>query len=332
MSAPARAASVAVVLAGIASILGCTFTVEGDPRPPLDEPAAAAPTPETKSLFGQPLFAPDFDDATRAKLEARLDAARDAYGEEGENSDSADAILDVGRRMADLGMWRGARSFFDEGVTKHPDDARLRDARGLALLALREFEPAEADFAYAIGILDQNAPPADEDGTIAWRIPLHLAIARFVRGDFRGARDAFAQARDAAVTLDERCAAAAWSTFAASRLGAADAAAFFRSLDVPAKDGASAWRDVARVYRGEHDAFFLVPDPPQRAVGARDVDVPMPADEVVRRYAAANSFLMARHRDEAIAQLEAIVKSDRWADPCAVAAEADLRDLARLPR
>ncbi len=328
MNTLARTASLAIAL----SCAACTWTIEGDPRAPLDDATAAAPTPETQSLFGQPLFAPEQDDATRAKLEHRLDSARKAYGEDEDDRDSASVLLDVGRRMADLGMWRGAMSFFDEGVAKHPDDARLRDARGRAHLALREFELAESDFAYAVDLVDPIGPAADEDGTIAWRVPLHLGVARFVRGDFAGAAREFATADRAAMSPDEHATATVFGIFASTRAGARDSQQRARAVDLLGSGALHPWADVARLFRGDATVAQLLPDPPQRPADAKDVDVPVPPSEIVLRYGAANWLAQNGKRTDAIAQLEWIVKSDRWPDLCAIAAEADLRDLSRLGR
>src|SRR5215218_4859172 len=84
-------------------------------------PGPAGP-PETRSLLGQPLYAPELPLETRQRLEAQLDSARQAYEA---HPDDADAILWYGRRMGYLGEYRAAVDLFSEGIGKHPRDARF---------------------------------------------------------------------------------------------------------------------------------------------------------------------------------------------------------------
>src|SRR5204862_3086047 len=98
------------------------------PAPPVaDSEQYLPPDVEAMSLLGKPLHVPELPADERKKREHELAKAQHAYDIK---PDSADAALDAGDRLADLGRYREAIAVFTEAIHRHPDDARLFLDRG----------------------------------------------------------------------------------------------------------------------------------------------------------------------------------------------------------
>src|SRR5688500_16572706 len=82
---------------------------------------------EGVSLLGERLFSPELPAATRTLYEQRLAEARRAYDRTPANADS---IIWLGRRTAYLGRYREAIAILNDGIAKHPNDARMYRTRG----------------------------------------------------------------------------------------------------------------------------------------------------------------------------------------------------------
>jgi tetratricopeptide (TPR) repeat protein len=282
--------------------------------------------PEAHSLFGQPLYSPERPLDQRQRLELQLDSARQAYER---NPDDAEALLWYGRRTAALGHYREAVGLFSEGIERHPRDARFYRFRGHRWITLRRFDRAVADLTRAArlthGVPDQPEPDlaptaGGPSGTLQGSIWYHLGIAHYLRGEFGRAAIAFRAALGLARGDDARVAASDWLYMSLRRGGrTADAAAVLTALGQPAAVGESAayYRRI-RLYRGE-----LPPDSLLDANGRNGIDL------ATQGYGVGNWYLYNGHPAEAEAVFWRVLGAENWAPFGYIAAEADLRRLAR---
>lgn len=162
--------------------------------------AATAAPPECVSLLGVPLHELPAGDARDAAL-ARLAAARAAVEA---NPDDPEALIWLGRRHGYLWQMNTAIDAFTRGVERWPADARFRRHRGHRLISLRRFDEAIVDLEYAAALLTQQPDAIEPDGapnvlnipltTLRFNVWYHLALARYLTGDFDGAARDFAEA------------------------------------------------------------------------------------------------------------------------------------------
>ncbi|MGE3344210.1 MAG: tetratricopeptide repeat protein [Vicinamibacterales bacterium] len=192
----------------------------------------AQPQPIT-SLLGTPLtVSPPTGDAA-ARMEAQLADATAAWKR---NPRDPDALIWVGRRTAYLGRYHEAIDHFSDGITLHPNDARFYRHRGHRYLTIREIDKAIADFERAAALVQGRPDEAEPDGqpnarniptsTLQSNIYYHLALSRYLKGDFAQAAEAWTRARDVVANPDNLVAASHWLYLSLRRAGRdADAAA-----------------------------------------------------------------------------------------------------------
>lgn len=119
------------LLAPLFTACGPADSGSGDSAPA--ETPATAVTPavpegaEAFSLLGEPLYPPAPSPEVAARRADDIAAARADYDAD---PDDADAIIWLGRRIGYTGRYRDAIEVFSEGVSKHPDDARMYRHRG----------------------------------------------------------------------------------------------------------------------------------------------------------------------------------------------------------
>ncbi len=198
----------------------------GTPDPADTAEDAVEPTAEATSLLGEPLYPAEPDPATRAKLERDLAEARAAHAR---SPDDADAIIWLGRRLGYLGRYRDAIATFTEGIEKHPEDARLYRHRGHRWITVRQFDRAIADLERAAALVRGKPDEIEPDGapnafniprtTLQFNIWYHLGLARYLKGDFAGALDAYRACMDVATNDDMIVATADWMYMTLRRLG-----------------------------------------------------------------------------------------------------------------
>ncbi|MGE0479991.1 MAG: tetratricopeptide repeat protein [Phycisphaerae bacterium] len=163
-----------------------------------DLPTTAPPA--CVSLLGVPLPELPAGDARDTAL-TRLAAARATRAA---NPDDPDALVWLGRRHGYLWQMHEAIDVFTLGVERWPADARFRRHRGHRLISLRRFEEAIVDLEYATALLRQQPDAIEPDGapnalnipltTLRFNVWYHLALARYLTGDFEGAARDFAEA------------------------------------------------------------------------------------------------------------------------------------------
>ena len=191
----------------------------------------AQSTTQGTSLLGKPLISPPVAEAARAKMEAQLAEARQAWNA---SPADADAIIWLGRRTAYLGRFREAIDIFTDGIAKHPADPRFYRHRGHRYLTVREIDKAIADFEKAVTLMAGRPDQVEPDGqpnarnvptsSLHSNVWYHLGLGRYLKGDFARAAEAWRQARDAGKNPDNLVAASHWLYLSLRRAGQAAAA------------------------------------------------------------------------------------------------------------
>lgn len=206
---------------------------EGGDAPDVQEQGAATRPVEATSLLGEPLRRPGIPDETRATYEANLE---DALVERAANPDDPDAWVWVGRRQAYLGRYQDAIETFTEGGERWEDDPRFLRHRGHRRITIRELSAAQADLEAAQVIIDLSRMPdqVEPDGlpnargipvsTLHSNVRYHLALSRYLLGDFEGAEVQWAQDVEAAVNPDMVVASSYWLWLTRMRLGRSEEA------------------------------------------------------------------------------------------------------------
>lgn len=162
--------------------------------------------------------------AAQATAPPDLEAARAAHARHPANVDS---IIWFGRRIAYTGDFTQAVAIYTEGLRLHPDEPRLLRHRGHRYLSLREYPRAIADLQRAYDLTKGKPDEVEPDGmpnargiptsTLQSNIRYHLALGRFLTGDFPGAAEMWGEDARAAANLDHRVAATYWWVVALAR-------------------------------------------------------------------------------------------------------------------
>lgn len=220
-----------------ALLAGALAACQAESVPPADADMQAASEPagevEATSLLGEPLLRPVPTGETLATYEANLAAA---LADREADPDDADAWIWVGRRLAYLGRYNEAIDVFTEGAERWRDDPRFLRHRGHRFITTRRLEDAETDLEGAQILVDLNEMPdqVEPDGlpnargipvsTLHSNIRYHLALARYLKGDFEAAEVQWAMDVEAAVNPDMVVASSYWLWLTRMRLGLSEEA------------------------------------------------------------------------------------------------------------
>lgn len=285
-------------------------------------PPTAAGVPEAVSLLGTPLYAPELPLEQRQRLEAEL---ADAYAAYQAAPDDADAILWLGRRVGYLGRYRDAVAIFTEGVRKHPDDPRFYRHRGHRWITLRRFDRAARDLEHAARLLQGRPDEVEPDGipnalgvpltTLHYNVWYHLGLARYLRGEYGRAHDAFRNALVVSTNDDARVAATDWAYLSLRRSRRDEEAAALLATISPELELVEngAYHRRLMVYQGRIPADSLL---------ARGGETVTAATEA---YGVAVWHLVNGRREPATEVFWRIVSAENWAPFGYIAAEAELR-------
>jgi tetratricopeptide (TPR) repeat protein len=311
-------------LAPIAALLlaACVPSVRRDPSPEMGRPEAV-------SLFGNRLYPPELPLERRTRLEAQLAEARRAY--EARPAD-ADALIWYGRRLGYLGRYRDAVAIYNEGIKRHPRDARLYRHRGHRMITLRRFEHAIRDLRLAAHLTSRQPDQVEPDGlpneqniplsTLQGNIWFHLGLAHYMRGEWGRAAESFRQALARARNDDAVVAASDWLYMSLRRGGrTAEAARVLERIrrDMRIVENTGYHRRLL-MYRGELTADSVL---------AGEGDGMHLANQ---SYGVGNWHLYNGRRREAEDILWRVVQAENWAPFGYIAAEADLHRLERSGR
>lgn len=166
---------------------------------------------------------------------------------------SLEKTIALGTAQAGARQMREAIATFSKAIAARPGAAILYRWRGHRYLSVREFDRAAADFARGLSL-----------DSAVYGIWYHLGILRFVRGDFRGAADAFAHARPIAPDMGELAGSYDWGWMSLMRAGrTADAAALLAAMpDSLPRVAKNAYGQRLRLYQGQStpDAVFTPAD------------------------------------------------------------------------
>ena len=306
----------------LACVLGLALLTSAcaEPAEP-EDPAPAAPTPEATSLLGEPLLPPQVSDEARAQMEDQLAEARAAWEA---NPDDTDAIIWLGRRTAYLGRYRDAIDIYSAGITRYPDDARFYRHRGHRYISVREFDLAIEDLERAASLIEGTENQVEPDGqpnargiptsSLHSNIYYHLALARYLTGDYSAAADAWALARAAVDNPDNLVAASHWLYLSLRRAGRDDEAAAVLdriSADLDVIENTS-YHSLLLMYKGESDPEALLSGAVEGASGSAVV------------YGVSAWFLLEGREAEAVEIWTRMVGQPDWASFGHIAAEAEL--------
>lgn len=299
-------------------------------QPPPSPAAAAQPadgSPECISLLGRPLY-PIPEGERRSKLEAELVEASVALARDVDDPapDDPAKLVWLGRRLAYLWKMRDAVELFSIGMLMHPDYAPFYRHRGHRYISLRRFDEAEQDLERAARLIDGRPEEIEPDGqpnarnlpltTTGFNVWYHLALARYLKGDFEGALAAWRETARHTRGLDDNVVAVTdWTYMTLRRLNRPEeAAALLESLK-PEMDIIEnhAYHRRCLMYKGQ-----LRPDELLNVENAR------PLDLATMGYGVGNWHLYNGDAARARAIFEKVVAGEEWPAFGFIAAEAEL--------
>lgn len=286
-------------------------------------PAPAPSGVEGISLLGDTLHTPALDSAMQASALAKLDSARAVYQAD---TNSADALIWLGRRTAYLGRYRESIAIFTSGVERFPEDPRFLRHRGHRYITVRALDSAITDFANAAHLITGTADEVEADGlpnarntptsTLHSNIWYHLGLAHYLKGEFEQALAAYQQEAAVASNPDMLVATSWWRYLTLRRL---DRAAEADSVLLPITDTLDiienqAYHNLLLLAKGERSADELL-----QPVGERDA----PADAAVH-YGVGAWHLVEGRVELADSLFRDLKAKGNWAAFGVIAAEAEL--------
>jgi tetratricopeptide (TPR) repeat protein len=282
------------------------------------QPPAA---PECTSLLGRPLLA-----TPPGNMDLLLGDLSDAKCFAARQPESADGQIWIGRRLGYLWRMNEAIAAFTAGAERWPDDPRFYRHRGHRYIAIRRFDDAIVDLERAARMIEGRPDAVEPDGmpneknipltTTGFNVWYHLALARYLKGDFEAALAGWRKARDHARGIDDNIVALAdWEYMTLRRLGrTAEAAA----VVAPVHAGMTlienhAYLRRVRMYKGELRPEDLLAD--------GDAG---PLDVATQGYGVGNWDLYNGDEARARATFQRVVDGPYWPAFGHIAAEAEL--------
>jgi tetratricopeptide (TPR) repeat protein len=266
----------------------------------------------------------------RREMEEKLEEARAAHRR---NPRDADAIIWLGRRTAYLGRFREAIGIYTDGLRYHPRDARFLRHRGHRYITVREFRLAERDLARAAQLIAGRPDEIEPDGipnarnqptsTLQSNVWYHLGLARYLRGDFRGALAAYRECMKVSKNPDMLVATGHWLYMTLRRLGREGEAAEVLA-PITAEMDIIENRDYHRLllmYKGE-----LTPDAVLAEASRGDSSA---LSNATAGYGVGNWHLYNGRRAEAVEVFRRVVAGPQWTGFGYIAAEIDLERLTK---
>jgi len=283
--------------------------------------------PEFVSLLGRPLFASP-PGGNSAKLEANLAAARAELQVDPNNPVK---IVWVGRRLGYLWRVHDAIEVYSKGIEAHPAYAPLYRHRGHRYITLRQFDRAAADLERAAALIEGKADEVEEDGqpnarnipltSTAFNVWYHLALARYLQGDFEAALRGWRETLKHCRGYDDNVVAVTdWMYMTLRRLGReAEAAALLGNI----KPGWEMIENTAYYRRLLMYKGLLQPDELLKIENAGELDV------ATYGYGVGNWHLYNGDRARAIEVFERVAAGPYWPAFGYVSAEVELARLRK---
>ena len=283
------------------------------------------PEAEAVSLLGDTLYPPTLPDDVRKERRQQLAEAQADFDR---NSDSADVVIWLGRRMAYLGRYRDAIGVYSTGMSNHPSDPRLYRHRGHRFITTRRFDQAIEDLEYAARLTEGRPDEIEPDGlpnprkiptsTLKSNIWYHLGLAYYLSGDFERALEAYRQCMKVSDNPDMLVATSHWLYMTLRRLDMNEEAA--QTLE-PIDAGMDimenhSYHRLLLMYKGE-----LTPE--SLLLPAEGEDAAL--QNATLGYGVGNWHLYNGRVEEAESIFRDILTGPQWAAFGYIAAEAEVR-------
>jgi tetratricopeptide (TPR) repeat protein len=284
-------------------------------------PAQSA-KPEAMSLAGKPLTIP----ATipnKQKLDADLAQAEKTLAA---NPKDAEAIIWVGRRLGYLWRYNDAIAMFTKGIELHPNNPKMYRHRGHRYITMRQFARAQADFEKAAQLFKGQPDEIEPDGapnpagqprsTLQFNVWYHLALARYLQGNYAGAHDAWVECMKVSNNDDSIVATSDWLWMTLMRMNRKAEAAKVLERITPKMDilENTAYHRRLLMYKGLEKPEALL-----------NTDTPDPTQIATQGYGVANYYFVTGDTARARQVLNTIVSGAGWNAFGYIAAEADLQ-------
>lgn len=260
-------------------------------------------------------------------LNTKLSEAREVYAK---NPADADAIIWLGRRTAYTGDYKGAIKVFSEGIGKHSKDARFYRHRGHRYLTLRCFDAAIGDFETAAKLIKGKPDEIEPDGlpnakniptsTLQSNIWYHLGLACYLKGDYKRALNAYAEAMKVSKNNDMLAATANWQYMTLRRMEKnREAERVLESIggDFEVIENED-YLKLLRLYRGEVMPEMLMAEIGDRAESLGNASL---------GYGLGNWYLYNGDKIRARQIFRRILAGNQWASFGYIAAEAEMHKL-----
>lgn len=186
---------------------------------------------EAVSLSGKKLFAPVLDEGRRAKLQEDLRLAQEAYDRDPTSVENA---VWVGRRIAYLGRFQDSIEWYSKAIARFGPRAELLRHRGHRYLTVRKFDDAIKDFERASELIKGSKDEVEQDGvpnaknqpisSLHSNIWYHLALARYLKGDFSKALGACEEGMKVSGNPDRLVSQTYWRYLILRKLGRSEEA------------------------------------------------------------------------------------------------------------
>ena len=285
------------------------------------------PRSEAVSLLGKPLFAQSGGEGFTRRQAALAAALRDLK----ERPPDPAKIVWVGRRLGYLWRMNDAVAVYTGGIRRNPHHAPLLRHRGHRFISLRRFDRAEADLALAARMIEGRPDQIEPDGmpnarnipltTTAFNVHYHLALTRYLQGDFAGSLSAHDETVKHIGGFDDNLVAVTyWRYLALRRLGRDDEAASVlepvrAEMDIIENH---AYHELLLMFKGARPIAELESALDRENVSAATIG-----------YGLGSWRLLEGDRARAKAIFEQVVAGPQWPAFGFIAAEADLARMHR---
>ena len=299
---------VAFVLAAIVAASAITLPAQGG-------------KPEAMSLAGKPLMVPAAI-PNKQKLDADLAQAEKTLAA---NPKDAEAIIWVGRRLGYLWRYNDAIAMFTKGIELHPNNPKMYRHRGHRYITVRQFAKAQADFEKAAPLFKGQPDEIEPDGaphpagqprsTLQFNVWYHLALARYLQGNYTGAYDAWVECMKVSNNDDSIVATSDWLWMTLMRLNRKAEAAKVLERITPKMDilENTAYHRRLLMYKGVEKPDALL-----------NTTTPDPTQIATQGYGVANYYFVTGDTARARQVFNTIVSGAGWNAFGYIAAEADL--------
>jgi tetratricopeptide (TPR) repeat protein len=224
---------------------------------------------------------------------------------------------------------REALEVFSQGIEVHPEYAPLYRHRGHRYISLRQFGQAITDLEKAVALMGDVADAIEQDGmpnernipltTTGFNVWYHLALARYLTGDFEGALDGYRKTMECTRGFDDNVVAVSdWMYMTLRRMGRDDEAAAVLERITPEMEiiENDAYHRRLLMYKGEIEPGELL-----NLEDATELDI------ATLGYGLGNWYLCNGDEVRATEVFERVVSGPYWPAFGFIAAEVDLARL-----